>query len=186
MALRLVVGLGNPGPEYERTRHNVGFRLADRLVGGADSVWKDFKGQGVAAKAGELWVAKPTTYMNLSGEFVKPFAAYHNIAPDEVLVVYDELSLPLGKLRLRKKGSAGGQKGMLSILRHFGTEEIARLRVGIGPQPERMDASDFVLGRFTKAEEPILEEALDQAAAAVELVRTQGLDAAMNRYNPAA
>jgi peptidyl-tRNA hydrolase, PTH1 family len=185
VALRLVVGLGNPGPEYERTRHNVGFRLADRLVGGADSVWKDFKGLGVAAKAGELWVAKPTTYMNLSGEFVRPFAAYHNIAPGEVLVVYDELALPLGKIRLRKKGSAGGQKGMLSILRHFGTEEIARLRVGIGPQPERMDAADFVLGRFSKTEETVLEEALDQAVSAVELVRAEGLDAAMNRYNPA-
>lgn len=186
MALRLVVGLGNPGPEYERTRHNVGFRLVDRLVGEADPFWKDFKGLGVAAKWGDVWVAKPMTYMNDSGTFVRPFAAFHNVAPSEILVVYDELSLPLGRIRLRKKGSAGGQKGMLSILRHMGTEEIARLRVGIGPQPERMDSADFVLSRFKPAEEADLDKALSDAGDAVKLVLEQGVDAAMNRYNPAA
>lgn len=185
MALKLVVGLGNPGPEYERTRHNVGFRLADRLVGEADSSWRDFKGLGVAAKRGEVWVVKPMTYMNESGQFVRAFAAYHNVSPSELLVVYDELALPLGKLRLRKKGSAGGQKGMLSILQHFGTEEIARLRIGIGPQPERMDSADFVLSRFRSAEEKELDAALDLAVDAVEAVRDKGLDAAMNRFNPA-
>lgn len=187
MALKLVVGLGNPGPEYEKTRHNVGFRLADLLVGGADSVWKDFKGLGVSAKseAGSLWIAKPMTYMNLSGEFVQKFAAYHNIALADILVVYDEMAITLGKLRLRKKGSAGGQKGMLSIIQHFGTEDICRLRIGIGPQPERMDASAFVLGRFNKSEELELEKALDLAREAVGVVRDSGIDAAMNKYNPA-
>lgn len=185
MVLKLVVGLGNPGPEYENTRHNVGFRLVDRLVGGADSFWKDFKGLGVAAKAGDLWVAKPMTYMNLSGEFVQKFAAYHNIALADILVVYDEMAINLGKLRLRKKGSAGGQKGMLSIIQHFGTEEIARLRIGIGPQPEKMDASAFVLGKFTKSQEDELETALDLAREAVGVVRETGIDAAMNKYNPA-
>jgi PTH1 family peptidyl-tRNA hydrolase len=186
VALKLVVGLGNPGPEYERTRHNVGFRLADRLVGGADSFseGKSFKGLGVAVKRGELWVAKPMTYMNLSGEFVKQFAAYHNIAREQILVVYDELALPLGKLRLRVKGSAGGQKGMLSIIQHLGTEEVQRLRVGIGPQPEKMDSSDFVLGRFTGAEEKELEGALDRAAEAVGYASEHGVAAAMNKYNP--
>ncbi len=184
MALKLVVGLGNPGPEYEKTRHNVGFRLADLLVGGADSLWKDFKGLGVAAKAGDIWVAKPMTYMNLSGEFVQKFAAYHNIALADILIVYDEMAINLGKLRLRKKGSAGGQKGMLSIIQHFGTEEISRLRVGIGPQPERMDASAFVLGRFNKSEELELEKALDLAREAVGVVANSGVDAAMNKYNP--
>lgn len=185
MALKLVVGLGNPGPEYERTRHNVGFRLADRLVGEADSFWKDFKGLGVAAKWGDVWVGKPMTYMNESGQFVRAFAGYHNVPVSEMLVVYDELALPLGKLRLRKKGSAGGQKGMLSILRHLGTEEVPRLRLGIGPQPERMDSADFVLSRFKPAEEKDLEAALALAEEAVRLVRDEGLDAAMNRYNPA-
>jgi PTH1 family peptidyl-tRNA hydrolase len=185
VALRLVVGLGNPGQEYERTRHNVGFRLADRLVGGADPFWKDFKGLGVAAKAGDLWVAKPMTYMNDSGQFVRAFAGYHNIPVSELLVVYDEISLPLGKLRIRKKGSAGGQKGMLSIIRHLGTDEVPRLRIGIGPQPERMDAADFVLSRFKPDQEKDLEGALDLAADAVRAVGESGLDAAMNRYNPA-
>lgn len=186
MALKLVVGLGNPGQEYEKTRHNVGFRLADRLVGGADSFLqgKNFKGLGMAVKRGDLWVAKPMTYMNLSGEFVKQFAGYHNIAVPEILVVYDELALPLGKLRLRVKGSAGGQKGMLSIIQHLGTDAVSRLRVGIGPQPEKMDSADFVLGRFTKAEEDALAAALDRAVEAVDLAHEQGVDAAMNKYNP--
>ena len=189
MALKLVVGLGNPGPEYEKTRHNVGFRLADRLVGEADvfpGSWKDFKGLGVAAKAGDLWVAKPMTYMNLSGEFVSKFAAYHNIKVEDVLVAYDELALPLGKMRIRRNGSAGGQKGMLSIIRHFGTEGVARLRIGIGPQPERIDAADFVLGRFSKSEEGELDGVLDRAVEAVRTVAEEGVEAAMNRYNPAA
>ncbi|MDP3541871.1 MAG: aminoacyl-tRNA hydrolase [Elusimicrobiota bacterium] len=188
MALKLVVGLGNPGPEYEDTRHNVGFRLADRLVGEADFSWKDFKGLGIAAKseAGGLWIAKPMTYMNLSGEFVQKFAAYHNIALEDILIVYDEMALPLGKIRLRKNGSAGGQKGMKSIIQHFGTENVARLRIGIGPQPEKMDASSFVLGRFNKSEENELDAVLASAAEAVGTVRENGIDVAMNRYNPTA
>ncbi len=185
MALRLVVGLGNPGSEYERTRHNVGFRLVDRLVGEADPFWKDFKGLGVAAKWGDVWAVKPMTYMNESGQFVRAFAGFHNVTPPEILVVYDELALPLGKVRVRKKGSAGGQKGMLSIIRHLGTDEVPRLRLGIGPQPERMDAADFVLGRFKPDQEKDLEEGLTRAVDAVRLVRDEGLDAAMNRYNPA-
>jgi PTH1 family peptidyl-tRNA hydrolase len=187
MALKLVVGLGNPGPEYEKTRHNVGFRLADRLVGEADLSWRDFKGLGLAAKINDsIWVAKPMTYMNLSGEFVKQFAAYHNIALEDILVAYDEMALPLGKLRIRKNGSAGGQKGMLSIIQHFGTDSVARLRIGIGPQPERMDASAFVLGRFNKSEEIELDAVLDRAAEAVKVAAESGIDLAMNRYNPAA
>jgi PTH1 family peptidyl-tRNA hydrolase len=184
VGLRLVVGLGNPGPEYERTRHNIGFRLADRLVGEADSFWKDFKGLGVVAKWGGVWVGKPMTFMNESGRFVRAFADFHKIPAAETLVVYDEIALPLGKVRVRKRGSAGGQKGMLSILRHMGTEEVPRLRLGIGPQPERMDSADFVLARFKPAEADALEAALSTAADAAECVRADGLDAAMNRYNP--
>ncbi len=184
MALRLVVGLGNPGSEYERTRHNVGFRLVDRLVGGADPFWKDFKGLGVAAKWGDVWVAKPMTFMNESGQFVRAFAGYNNIPVPDILVVYDEISLPLGKLRLRTKGSAGGQKGMLSILRHLGTEDVARLRIGIGPQPEKMDSADFVLSRFKPAEEKDLDAALDLSVDAIKVVLENGVDAAMNRFNP--
>lgn len=189
-AIRLVVGLGNPGPEYERTRHNAGFWLVDELA------WQHkapLRGEGkyfgevsrATLAAGDLWLLKPMTYMNLSGEFVRTFAAYHNIAPEDVLIVYDELAIPLGKIRLRKQGSAGGQKGMLSIIQHFGTENVARLRIGIGPQPERMDASAFVLGKFNKSEENELDAALALAAEAVSAVRETGIDMAMNRYNPA-
>lgn len=185
MALRLVVGLGNPGPAYERTRHNVGFRLADRLVGGADPSWREFKGLGLAAKRGELWVVKPMTFMNESGRFVKTFAAFHNIPTPEILVVYDELALDLGKIRIRKKGSSGGQKGMLSVIQHLGTEEVARMRIGVGPQPERVDSADFVLGRFKPDEEKVLDRVLDTAVEAVELFQREGADGAMNRYNPA-
>lgn len=186
MALKLVVGLGNPGPEYEKTRHNVGFRLADRMVGEADFSWKDFKGLGVATKAGSLWVAKPMTFMNLSGEFVQKFAAYHNIALEDILIVYDELAIPLGALRIRKNGSSGGQNGMKSIIQHFGTENVARLRIGIGPQPEKVNATNFVLGKFSKTEETVLDEVLSRAMEAVQSMVENNIDHAMNKYNPAA
>ena len=185
MALKLVVGLGNPGPEYEKTRHNVGFRLADRMVGGAD-FFSNFKGLGVAAKSGGLWIAKPMTFMNLSGEFVWKFAAYHNIALEDVLIAYDEMALPLGKIRIRKNGSAGGQNGMKSIIQHFGTDNVSRIRIGIGPQPEKMTATNFVLGRFNKSEELELDAVLDRAVEAINTAAEHGIDAAMNRYNPAA
>ncbi len=155
------------------------------MVGEADSFWKDFKGLGIAAKRGDLWVAKPMTYMNLSGEFVKAFAAYHNVERPDILVVYDELALPLGKLRIRKTGSAGGQNGMKSIIQHFGTEEVARMRIGIGPQPEKMDSAAFVLQKFGSSEEKELDSVLDRAVQAVECAVENGVDAAMNKYNPA-
>ena len=186
MALRLVVGLGNPGSEYEQTRHNVGFRLVDRLAGEAGFFWKDFKGLGVAAKWGEVWIAKPMTFMNESGQFVRAFADYHHLRVPEILAVYDEIALPLGKIRLRKKGSAGGQKGMLSVIRHLGTEDIARLRIGIGPQPEKIDSADFVLRRFRPAEEADLEKGISDAENAVRAVLEDGVEAAMNRFNPRA
>jgi len=184
VALKLVVGLGNPGPEYEKTRHNVGFRLADRMVGEADS-FSNFKGLGVAAKVGGLWVAKPMTYMNLSGEFVQKFAAYHNIALEDILIVYDELALPLGKIRIRKNGSAGGQNGMKSIIQHFGTDNVSRIRIGIGPQPEKVNATNFVLGKFSKSEENELDAVFDRTVEAIKVIVENGIDVAMNKYNPA-
>ena len=126
------------------------------------------------------------TFMNLSGEFVQKFAAYHNIALEDILIAYDEMALPLGKIRIRKNGSAGGQKGMLSIIQHFGTDSVSRIRIGIGPQPEKMDAAAFVLGKFNKSEENELDGVLSTAAEAVGSVRENGIDIAMNRYNPAA
>lgn len=186
MALRLVVGLGNPGEEYSRTRHNVGFALLDRLAGeGSD--WKDYeRGLGLWTKSSSLFLLKPMTYMNLSGDCVQPFAAFYKIKPEETLIVYDEIALPLGDVRLRPKGSAGGHNGMKSIIGRLGTDQVPRLRIGIGPQPQFMDSAKFVLAKFTAAERETLEKALDKAEGAVEAAASLGLDAAMNKYNPKA
>jgi len=182
-SLRLVVGLGNPGARYARTRHNVGFRLVEQLAG--DAPWRDFEGLGQVCRAGELWLAKPMTYMNDSGAFVGALSRWRKIPPGQILVCFDDVALPLGRLRLRLKGSGGGQKGMQSTLQHLGTQDVPRLRIGIGPQPPGMDSADFVLARFSPDEEKALAAVLDDAAAAVRVAAESGLEAAMNRYNPA-
>lgn len=182
MAVRLVVGLGNPGPRYARTRHNVGFRLLE-LLGGEDAVWKDFQGLGSVARQGELLLGMPSTFMNESGRFVGALARFFKVPPQEALVCFDDIALPLGRLRLRKEGSSGGQKGMTSILSHLGTQAVPRLRVGIGPQPPMMKSEDYVLAPFSKAQEAELGAVLDDARGAVLLAASDGLDAAMNRYN---
>jgi len=177
------VGLGNPGEEYERTRHNVGFLLADRLAGG--ETWKWFENDlGLWAKVGSFYVLKPMTYMNGSGDCVQPFAHFYKIKPEETLVVYDDIALPLGRLRIRPSGSAGGQKGMKSIIDRLGTDRIPRLRIGIGPQPSFMDSAAYVLQRFRASEEPALDESLSRAESAVRDLEDSALDAVMNRYNP--
>lgn len=185
MALRLVVGLGNPGEEYSRTRHNVGFMLADRLVG-ADADWKWFEGDlGQWTRSpSSVFVLKPMTYMNLSGDCVQRFAAFYKIKPEEILVVTDDLALPLGRIRIRKDGSSGGQKGLKHILERMGTQAVPRLRIGIGPQPQFMDSAAFVLQRFKPSEE--IEPILDESVEAVRAIEEAGLDSAMNRYNPKA
>lgn len=184
MALRLVVGLGNPGEEYSRTRHNVGFMLADRLAGEAD--WKWFEGDlgQWTGSPSSLLIAKPMTYMNESGRFVQRFSHFYKIKPEETLVVFDDIALPLGRLRIRPSGSAGGQKGMKSIIECLGTQSVPRLRIGIGPQPSFMDSAAYVLQRFKASEEPALDESLSRAASAVGELEHAALDAVMNRYNP--
>ncbi|MDE1975663.1 MAG: aminoacyl-tRNA hydrolase [Elusimicrobia bacterium] len=183
--MRLVVGLGNPGPRYARTRHNVGWRLVDFLAG-PDAAWKNFKGLGACADAGGFLLAKPETFMNDSGRFVRAFAAFRRISPAEILVCYDELDLPFGRLRLKPSGSAAGHKGMGSIIAELGTEEIPRLRLGVGPKPPQADGAAFVLGRFSPDEEKTLGGVLEAAAQAARLARAEGLEAAMNRFNGAA
>jgi PTH1 family peptidyl-tRNA hydrolase len=178
-----VVGLGNPGPRYEKTRHNVGFRLAERL--GEDEPWRDFEGLGLCCKKGDLWLGKPMTFMNESGRFVGAFCRFHKIPPARVLVCFDDVALPLGRLRLRTGGSSGGQKGMESVLGTLGTQEVPRLRIGIGPQPAGMDSAAFVLSRFNRQEEEMLTDFLATAQAAVRCAIDQGLETAMNRFNPA-
>lgn len=178
------MGLGNPGDKYVRTRHNIGARLAARLAG-PDVVWQNFHGVGLWVKADPSLVAVPLTFMNESGRFVQSFSSYYKIPPSDILICYDEIALPLGRLRLRRAGSAGGQKGMKSVIDCLGTQEIPRLRIGIGPQPEFMDSADFVLQKFTAAEEPALDAALSLAEQAVGVAVCDGVEAAMNRFNPA-
>ncbi|MDE2040121.1 MAG: aminoacyl-tRNA hydrolase [Elusimicrobia bacterium] len=183
--MRLVVGLGNPGTRYARTRHNVGFMAVERLAAAAQ--WKDFEhGLGLWAKDPSFLLAKPLTYMNESGDFVRRFSSYYKVGPEETLIVFDDVALPLGRLRIRAGGSSGGQKGMESIIGCLGTQNVPRLRVGIGPQPAGLDSAAFVLQRFSRAEEGDLNAVLDTAAEAVRRIAAEGLDAAMNRYNPRA
>lgn len=182
--LRLVVGLGNPGSRYARTRHNVGFRLLDHAAG--ESGWKDFQGLGLTARVEGLILSKPQTFMNESGRFVAALSRYHKISPAEMLICFDDVALPLGRLRLRAAGSSGGQKGMESILQSLASPEapaLPRLRIGIGPQPSGRDSADFVLSRFAASEEAELPAVLERAWEAVLVVSKEGLQKAMNRFN---
>ena len=187
MAYTLIAGLGNPGAQYEKTRHNAGFRVADALAKkyGADfQSWQDL---GVYAKVSvegkEVLIAKPGTYMNLSGQLVTGLARFYKISPENILICFDDMSLDLGNIRLRPSGSAGGQKGMKHIIEQLGTDKIARLRVGIGPKPDYFDAADFVLGKFTSTEIPALETAIKNAVEAIDVYLKDSLERAMNLFN---
>jgi PTH1 family peptidyl-tRNA hydrolase len=184
--IKLIVGLGNPGARYARSRHNVGFLIADRLAHAhalafARRRFNAHLAEGSVAGA-RVMIAKPQTYMNLSGEAVSKLFAFYKIAPHDLLVVYDDLDLPLGKMRLRPKGSAGGHHGMESILARISTSDFPRLRVGIGrPSP---DADiDHVLGSFDDDERAVMDETFARAVAAIEVWVAEGITAAMNRFN---
>jgi PTH1 family peptidyl-tRNA hydrolase len=182
-AYRLVACLGNPGQQYENTRHNVGFLVADELARRSvvhfsfDSSWNSD-----TAKVGGRTLMKPRTFMNLSGEAVGGFAKYFKIPSQEVMVILDDTSLPLGMVRLRKSGTAGGHNGLESVLVHLGTEKVPRLRVGIG-RPDRSPLHDHVLGTFETAELPALQESIHRASDAFEFANAHGMDAAMNQFN---
>ena len=182
-AFRLVACLGNPGAQYNGTRHNIGFQIADELARRSVCTFRvDPKWNALTAQTGGRTIMKPQTFMNLSGEAVGEFSRYYKIPPDEILVVLDDISLPLGSLRLRKSGSPGGHNGLESILVHLGTEAVPRLRVGIG-SPGTTPLHNHVLGRFNKEELPRVEDAVLRAADAFEYSNARGLDAAMNQFN---
>lgn len=190
MSIRLVVGLGNPGERYARTRHNVGFEAVDLFVGRLGASWEvspvgDGRLARVSAAGAEIWVAKPDTYMNASGEMIAPLARYYRIEPAQVLIVSDDLDLPLGRLRLRAAGSSGGQKGLDSVLTRMGTREVPRLRLGVGPRPAHIEAAAFVLARFGKDEAPAAERMIIRACDALSLVCEKGVSTAMNAVNAA-
>ena len=180
---RLLVGLGNPGRDYAGTRHNVGFMIADRLAAKSRAEFRTEKSwKAAVAKAGDLLLCKPLTFMNLSGESVRAMSDFYKIAPAEMLVVLDDTALPLGRLRLRADGSAGGHNGLQSVIEHLGTNAVPRLRVGIGAA-EPGGAVGHVLGRFSLEEQPVLEQSLDRAEEAIACAQERGIEAAMNAFN---
>ena len=183
---KLVVGLGNPGSKYEGTRHNVGFDVIDRLALGGTRPSFSRKFDGLVAESEidfrRVLLLKPQTFMNLSGRSVAQALRFYKLDPTDLLVVCDDLSLPLGKLRIRPGGSDGGQKGLRDITAHLGTDQFPRLRIGIGERGEA-DAVDYVLSRFRSAERAAIDDALILATQAVAVWVTQGIDAAMNRFN---
>jgi len=181
--IRLVVGLGNPGAEYNGTRHNVGFEVVDRLAAEWGLTWQHEKRwHAVWAKGARAVLVKPTSYMNRSGEPLHAVASFYKIEPAEMLVVLDDMALELGRLRLRPDGGTGGHNGLESIIVQFGTEGIPRLRIGIGAAP-REGAVDYVLGRFFEEERPLVEKTIVRASDAVKCAIDNGLLSAMNLFN---
>ena len=185
MSFNLIVGLGNPGRQYEDTRHNIGFMVLDRLAAAAGVAFQSSpKWQCHLAKLpdGGTLLVKPQTFMNLSGRAVQQLLAFHKWPPASMLVIYDDAALPLTALRFREKGSAGGHNGIKSILQHLGCDDFPRLKIGIGgSQPGEM--TGHVLGKFSPTERPLLENTLATALEAVQLARSQGLATAANRYH---
>jgi len=182
-----VVGLGNPGKRYEGTRHNVGFEVLDVLADRAGNPARRQRFQGEFCQAtirgSAVLLLWPLTWMNLSGGSVRAARDFYKIDHADILVICDDFQLPLTAIRIRPRGSSGGQKGLADILKQLGDQAIPRLRVGIGPVPSSRDPADFVLARFTTAERPEAEASLTRAADAAEAWATLGIEAAMNRYN---
>lgn len=184
----IIAGLGNPGSKYEKTRHNVGFQVIDRLASKyhIDMNMKKHKaitGTGVIEGVKVLLV-KPQTYMNLSGESIREVIDFYKVDPEEeLLVIYDDISLHPGQLRIRKKGSAGGHNGIKNIIQHLGTQTFPRIKVGVGEKPEGYDLADYVLGHFSKEDAKEMEDAYDRAVQAAAVILADGPDKAMNDYN---
>lgn len=183
----LVIGLGNPGREYRDTRHNIGFLVIDTLCAALGASLnrvqsKALVGTGII-EGRKIIMAKPQTFMNLSGQAVGGLVRFYKVPVRQLIVAHDDLDLPFGTIRMRPGGGSAGQKGMGSIIQQLGTQEFARLRMGIGRPPGRMDPSAYVLQRFTSAEQEVLRAALDRAAEAVRAFVCRGLDTAMNQYN---
>lgn len=184
----LIAGLGNPGRQYEKTRHNMGFDTIDELIdryripqGGI--AHKAMYGKGMIAGEKVLAV-KPLTYMNLSGESLRECVNYYKLDPEtQMIVIYDDIDLEPGQIRIRKKGSAGGHNGIKSIIAQLGTQNFYRIKVGVGAKPKGWDLADYVLGRFSSDERIAVDKAIEEAADAVEMILKDGIEAAMNHYN---
>jgi len=184
--LKLIVGLGNPGPEYEQTRHNIGYRVAEALcerwrLGGWKEKFHSWLAEGVWS-AERVALLRPMTFMNVSGKAVLAAGRFYKIELADLLVISDDLDLPPGKLRVRASGSSGGQRGLEDVIARLGTKDVPRLRIGIG-RPARGDVVDFILGRFAPAEREWVADAITRSCEVVECWLKEGVTTAMNRYN---
>ena len=184
----VIVGLGNPGREYENTRHNIGFRVVDAIadrynIGVNEKKHRALIGKGVI-EGQKVVLVKPQTYMNLSGESVRSVIDYYKVEEtDELIVVYDDISLDVGKLRIRKKGSAGGHNGIKSIIAHLGHDTFQRIKMGVGDKPKGYDLADYVLGHFSAEDNRMMKESIERAVEAAKVMMQDGADKAMNLYN---
>lgn len=185
--MKLIVGLGNPTKEYENTRHNIGFMAIDAL-GEANGIridtlkHKALIGKGLI-EGQKVILAKPVTYMNLSGEAVREISDYYKIPAEDIIIIFDDTTLDVGRMRIRKKGSAGGHNGIKSIISHLGTMDFPRIKVGIGEKKEGQDLADYVLGKFSKEDREVLKEVLNDVKKAVNLMLWDDIAEAMNLYN---
>lgn len=185
--MKIIVGLGNPTKEYAGTRHNVGFSVIYN-ISDAYNIPVDTKkhkaliGKGMI-EGEKVILAMPQTYMNLSGESVRELMDFYKCDLSDLIVIYDDISLDVGKLRIRAKGSAGGHNGIKNIIAHLGTQEFTRIKIGVGEKPAKMDLADYVLGRFSKEEQPVIRESADRARAAVAEIITHDVASAMNKFN---
>lgn len=183
LRIRCVAGLGNPGPEYTGTRHNIGFMVIDQLAAQLGLVWeKSTKWDAVTSKRGDLVLTKPMSFMNRSGYPLVAIAQFYKIAPSEILVVLDDLALPLGRIRIRASGGTGGHNGLDSVIMQFGSEEIPRLRIGIGAAPAA-GSVDYVLGHFFEEERTLVKSAIERSVEAIKCAVDNGIVAAMNTFN---
>ncbi|BAU65990.1 peptidyl-tRNA hydrolase [Stanieria sp. NIES-3757] len=186
---QLIVGLGNPEPKYDRTRHNIGFEAVDALADSWGLNWEKnqrFQGliaEGLAPNRSKIRLLKPLTYMNRSGQAVRAVIDWYKLAPESVLVIYDDMDLPVGKLRMRLSGSAGGHNGMKSIISHLGSQNFPRLRIGIGKSDGNKETVSHVLGKFAPTETKVVTEVLEFTAKAVNLSLKDGVEKAMSLYN---
>ena len=183
LRIRCVAGLGNPGPEYTGTRHNIGFMVIDQLAAQLGLAWeKSTRWNALTSKQVDLVLAKPVSFMNRSGYPLVAIAQFYKIAPSEMLVVLDDLALPLGRIRIRAGGGTGGHNGLDSVIMQFGTEEIPRLRIGIGAAPTA-GSVDYVLGRFFEEERALVNSAIERSVQAIKCAVDNGVVAAMNTFN---
>lgn len=185
--MHIIVGLGNPTREYTGTRHNIGFdavqRIADDYNISLDmKKHKSLCGKGII-EVEKVILAQPQTYMNLSGEAVRELKDFYKVKNDDIIIIYDDISLDVGQLRIRKKGSAGGHNGIKSIISHLNSEEFPRIKIGVGDKPKGWDLADYVLGRFSDEENTVIREVLKRTSDACTCMITQGMDASMNQFN---